>query len=195
MFESTVKKIVDTQIENGTLSEGDRNIYLYGYQMLIEFSVNIITSLITAVVFQAYGIVIVFTVAYLLLRGYVGGYHAKTSLGCFCISACMLLAAVFFVQYVAALEIINWLFLLENIMLPCVICRTPIPVTSKPITNNEKYHFKRKVKLIYPIELLAEILLLFLEKDTWALSILAVHIVLFIMVIVDLLKKHPVLQE
>ena len=41
MFERTVQKLVDSQIEKGALKEEDRNIYRYGYQVLIEFCINI----------------------------------------------------------------------------------------------------------------------------------------------------------
>lgn len=191
MFEAVVQKIVNNQIENGAVQESERSIYLYGYQMLIEFCINIIASVLIAVVFQAYGIVIIFTVAFLLIRGYVGGYHAKTSLGCFCWSASILIISVIAVKYVSVLEFSSLFLLLEVIMLPCIFRRTPIPNVNKPITENERVHFNKKVKQIYWIELLAELVLLFVGMDTFALTILAVHAVLFIMVLSDvLLKEH-----
>ena len=190
MFETVVQKIVDDQIEKGALEAEDRNIYLYGYQMLFEFFVNIATSIIIAVVFQAYMIVFVFTIAYLLLRGYVGGYHAKTSLGCFCCSAGMLIASVLMVKAVAGMVFGNWFFLLEIIMLPCVFRRTPMPDVNKPITENESIHFNKKVKQIYAIELVIELIFLLCGLQVPALSIWAVHVVLFIMVLVDFLLKR-----
>lgn len=190
MFEVISQRIVDDQIEKGTLAQEDRNIYLYGYQMLFEFCVNIITSIIIAVVFRAYDIVLIFTIAYLLLRGYVGGYHARTSLGCFCISAGILIASVIVVKVIAGLQITDWFFLLEMIMLPCVFRGTPMPDVNKPITENESIYFKKKVKQIYTIELVVEMILLFCGLDTFALSIWAVHVVLFIMVLVDFLLKR-----
>ena len=100
MFEKAVQKLVDGQIEKGSLKEEERNIYRYGYQVLIEFCINIIVTILIAVLFQAFKTVIVFTIAYLLIRGYVGGYHAKTSLGCFCLSAGMLISVILVIQYI-----------------------------------------------------------------------------------------------
>lgn len=194
MFETVVQKIVDDQIKKGALAAEDRNIYLYGYQMLFEFFVNIATSIIIAVVFQAYMIVFVFTIAYLLLRGYVGGYHAKTSLGCFCCSAGMLIASVLMVKAIAGMAYGSWFFLLELIMLPCVFCGTPMPDINKPITENESIHFNKKVKQIYSIELVVEAILLFCGLQVPALSIWAVHVVLFIMVLVDFLLKRAEIE-
>lgn len=189
MFEVVVKRIVNNQIENGNLREEDRNIYLYGYQMLFEFCVNIVTSIIIAGIFQAYDIVFIFTIGYLLLRGYVGGYHARTSLGCFCCSASILIASVIAVKFIASLSISSWVFFLEVIMLPCVFHGTPMSDVNKPITENESIYFNKKVKQIYSIELIVELILLFCDLDTFALSIWAVHVVLFTMVLVDFLLK------
>ena len=189
MFENAVKKIVDKQIESGMLPEVDRKLYLYGYQMLIEFCINILTSIGIAVIFDAYLTVFVFTVAYLMIRGYAGGYHAKTSLGCFCMSAGLLILAVIMVEHTSRLEMKNILFLLECVMVPCVILNTPIPSENKPITENERQHFNKKVKQIYLFELLLELLLLFCGLEVCALSVLTVHIALFIMVLFDIFCK------
>ena len=112
MFEAVVQKIVDNQIEAGSIKESEQSIYLYGYQMLIEFCINIVVSVLIAIVFQAFGSVITFTLAFLLIRGYVGGYHAKTSLGCFCWSASILIVSVVMVKFIGEQEIWQWFFLL-----------------------------------------------------------------------------------
>lgn len=189
MIEVIVQKIVDGQIKDGSIDESEKDVYLYGYRMLIELSVNIIASILIAVLFQAYAIVLIFTVAFLLIRGYVGGYHAKTSLGCFCFSVATLLTSIIAVEGVSVLTYGYFFFLLEVIMLPCIFIGTPIPNVNKPITENERVHFNKKVKQIYVIELLVEIVLLSVGRDTFALSILAVHVVLFIMVLPETVQK------
>lgn len=189
MFEGFVQKIVDNQIEKGILIKTDRNIYLYGYQMLIEFCINIVTSIIIAIVFRATGIVVVFTIAYLLLRGYVGGYHAKTSMGCFCCSAAILISAVIVVKFVNGIELDKYFFLLEIVMVPSVFKGTPMPDVNKPITENESKYFNKKVKQIYLIQLLIEMILWYVDVKVYALSIWAVHVVLFSMVLLDVIRK------
>ena len=189
MFEGFVQKIVDNQIEKGTLDREDRNIYLYGYQMLIEFCINIFTSIVIAFVFEAAEIVVVFTIAYLLLRGYVGGYHAKTSLGCFCCSAMMLISAVVLVKLVAGMEIGRYFFWSEIIIVPSVFTETPMPDVHKPITKNESNYFNKKVKQIYLIQLIIELFFLYMDVKEYALSIWSVHVVLFGMVVLEVIRK------
>ena len=190
MFEAVVQKIVHNQIEAGSIEESEKEVYLYGYQMLIEFCINIFVSVLIAFTFRAFVEVIIFTITFLLIRGYVGGYHAKTSLGCFCWSASILIGSVVMVKIVGGQEWWQWLFLLESIAMPCVFKESPVPTANKPITDNERIHFKKMVKQIYILELAVELLLLLLGLREYALSILAVHVVLFIMVIAEFLQKN-----
>lgn len=190
MFEQAVDKLVEGQIEKGALKEEDRNIYRYGYQIMIELAVNITVSILIAVLFRAYDIVFVFTAAYLWIRGCAGGYHARTSLGCFGISACMLIGVIIMVQYISSMEIAFWVpFVPEAIITPWVFKYTPIPHKNRPISGNERVHFKRKVKVVYGVEFMAALLLQYLGKRTCVLTILAVHMIIFIMVIIHLLTK------
>lgn len=191
MFEQAVQKLVDSQIEKGALKEEDRNIYRYGYQVLIEFCINIIVSIAIAVIFRAFEIVVVFTAAYLLIRGYAGGYHARTSFGCFCLSACMLISVILIVHYISAMEPAWWVLLIPEIIItPFIFKHTPLPVENKPISENERVHFKKKVKQIYCIELTTALILLYFGKPTCTMSILAVHTVLFVMVVMQILKNR-----
>lgn len=195
MLERMVQKLVEAQIQQGTLKEEDRNLYRYGYQILIEFCINIIVAVMIAMLFQAFEIVIVFTIAYILIRGCAGGYHAKTSLGCFCISGLMLIGVILTVQLVADMEPAGWLLIIpELIITPCIFTQTPIPHKNRPISENERTHFKRKVKQLYCVELIAAFLLQWSGKTTCALTILAVHIVLFIMVIIHLISNLKTAQ-
>ncbi len=190
MFERTVQKLVDSQIEKGALKEEDRNIYRYGYQVLIEFCINIVVSIAIALIFRAFEIVIVFTIAYLLIRGYAGGYHARTSLGCFCLSACMLISVIVIVQFIDARNPAWWMLLIpEIVIMPFIFRHTPMPDENKPVSDNERIHFRKRVRQIYCIELTTALILLCFGMTTCAMSILAVHTVLFIMVMMQILKN------
>ena len=159
MLEALAYRIVSYQIHKGLLKEEDRKVYQYGYQMLMEYCINIVTSIVIAVSFHACGIVLVFSLAYFLLRGYAGGYHAKTSIGCFLMSAALLTAAVAVVRYAGGISLNKWLFLAEIVMLPYVFVKVPIPVKNKPITENEKIRFGKRAKVLYAVELAAEMVL------------------------------------
>lgn len=181
MLESVAYRIVNTQIRKGLLKEEDRNIYQYGYQMLMEYCINIATSITIAAFFHAYIVVLVFSLAYFLLRGYAGGYHAKTSIGCFLMSAVLLAAVVVVVRYAGNMSFSKGLILAEVVMLPYVFKKMPIPVKNKSVTENEKIHFGKMARLVYVVELAVGIVLIGLGRVESALSVLAAHGVIFIM--------------
>ena len=185
MLKSVAYRIVNTQISKGLLKEEDRNIYQYGYQMLMEYCINIATSISIAAFFHAYKIVLVFSLAYFLLRGYAGGYHAKTSIGCFLMSAAVLAAVVVVVRYAGNMSFDKELILAEVVMLPYVFKKMPIPVKNKPITENEKIHFGKVARLVYAVELAVGILLIGVGRMESALSVLVAHGVIFIMAVGD----------
>lgn len=192
MLETLAYRIVSYQIQKGLLKEEDRSVYQYGYQMLMEYCINIATSIVIAASFHACGIVLVFSLAYFLLRGYAGGYHAKTSIGCFLMSAALLTAAVAAVRYAYGIRFSQWLLLTEIVMLPCVFKKVPIPVKNKPITENEKVHFGKRARILYGVEILAEVVFVGVGRLEYALAVLIAHEVIFLMAVGDGIYRFAV---
>ncbi len=87
MLNKLSKGIVDWQIQRKYLSNEERELYVYAYEVLINQVINIIAAILIAVLMHALIPVLVFLVCYIPLRSYCGGYHAKTNIGCTCISA------------------------------------------------------------------------------------------------------------
>ena len=93
MIEKIVNKLLDTQIKSGLLKNETIPIYRYGYTLLIEVTINVILSLLIGFALGEIGIVILFNLIFIPLRGFCGGWHAgKSWLGtmtsaivlCFC---------------------------------------------------------------------------------------------------------------
>ena len=88
MIEKIVNKLLDTQIKSGLLKDETIPIYRYGYTLLIEVTINVNLSL-------EIGIVILFNLIFIPLRGCCGGWHAGKSWLCTMTSAIVLLFSVF----------------------------------------------------------------------------------------------------
>lgn len=182
MIEKIANQIICYQVKHNLITKEEQNLYKYGYTVLIEYIINIIAAILIAVVFKAYGIMIVFSLAYIFLRSYAGGYHAKTSFGCFCMSAGMFVLAIVLISGLAAVSKTEYLFLLEMIMIPYIFRRIPIPVKNKPLSENERKYFGRRTKLFYILEILIGLIFLFSNKEQLALSVLLAHMVIFLLV-------------
>ena len=91
MIEKIVNKLLDTQIKSGLLKDETIPIYRYGYTLLIEVTINVILSLLIGFALGEIGIVILFNLIFIPLRGFCGGWHAGKSWLCTMTSAIVLL--------------------------------------------------------------------------------------------------------
>lgn len=98
MLDRIVTKLIDYQIARGILKENDRKLYQYGYLVVFEYIINVLAAVFIAAIFRAYGIVIVFTLSFMLVRSYVGGYHAKSGAICFVMSVTMQILVILAVR-------------------------------------------------------------------------------------------------
>ena len=80
MIEKIVNKLLDTQIKSGLLKDETIPIYRYGYTLLIEVTINVILSLVIGFALGEIGIVILFNLIFIPLRGFCGGTKRYSSL-------------------------------------------------------------------------------------------------------------------
>lgn len=99
MIEKLSIKMVEWQIQKGYLKNEDRATYQYAYELLIARVINLVLAILIAYVFHAFIIVLAFMLAYIPLRTYAGGYHARTNERCMVVSAMIICAACLFVQW------------------------------------------------------------------------------------------------
>lgn len=185
MIKKIADRIVDYQIKISMIKSEEKRIYQYGYIILLEYCINIVAAALIAVVFKAHWIMLAYTVSYILLRSYAGGYHAKTSLGCFCMSVCVLILAIGIIRGISDWKMVEILFATEVFMIPYVFMRIPIPIENKPMNDNEKRHFGRRTRILYLLETVVEIALLAVGWRQSALAILLAHVTILVLVIRD----------
>ena len=189
MLESWIERFVDYQIGQEIINEEERNIYKYGYQVLVEYCFNTIAAILIAVFFHAYEIVIIFTVSFMLVRSYAGGYHAKTSIGCFALSAIMLICVILVEKMILNIGVTKELLFMEIIFFPYIFKRVPIPIINRPLSENEKKHFGMRARQWYVAEVVVAIVLAFIGREQSVLAILASHFVIFLLALIDGIGK------
>ena len=99
MFSYITEKIV-SNMEKQNMIQTDRiNIYKYGISQMFNMLLNIATFLVIGLIFHMTLETIIFTAAYIPLRIYAGGFHAKTPFKCWIVSAVMLIAVLSAIKY------------------------------------------------------------------------------------------------
>ena len=78
MFTKLSDKITDILISNNAVKQEDHEIYYYGVQQGITLLLNILTTIVIALVCGDLWQCMVFMLSFVLSRSYAGGYHART---------------------------------------------------------------------------------------------------------------------
>jgi len=100
-LDKTVQRVVSFFVEYGGAKEKDRDLYQYGATIFLSTMVNLV---ITVVVGFAVGmplLLLTYFIPFLLIRGFAGGYHAKTFWGCVATSTGVMISVVFLLRFVS----------------------------------------------------------------------------------------------
>ena len=88
-------KIADKLEHCGIISKSNRTLYEYGLRQMFATILNILTMLLIGFIMGLAVPAMVYTIAYIPLRVYAGGYHASTPQRCWAFSAIMLDCTVY----------------------------------------------------------------------------------------------------
>lgn len=83
MFDNISEQIINKLIENQTIRAEDKEIYQFGVKQIFTIALNIVTVLALGVSLHMLMEAVLFMVAFIPLRIYAGGVHAKTPLRCY----------------------------------------------------------------------------------------------------------------
>lgn len=187
MFSYITEKIV-SNMEKQNMIQTDRiNIYKYGINQMFNMLLNIATFLVIGLIFHMTLETIIFTAAYIPLRIYAGGFHAKTPFKCWIVSAVMLIAVLSAIKY-ADLKL--YVFdILALIGIAVILVLSPVEDKNKPLDELEKKIYKKRCILTFAAELLIFVLLRIFQIDTASICFEAVWITLSLMLIAGKIKN------
>ena len=177
--------MVETQIKAGFLKDEDRDVYSYGYMLVVETLLNILVGIVIGLVFKAIDTIIIFWVLYIPLRIFCGGWHADKSWQCL-IASNVILIFVIKAEIMMTPRTANWFIVLLEILIAIVIMiLSPVPTKYKPIAVREKTQFKRNCIGIMVIELSVSLFICRVQN-----IIMIVYSVLLISLIMQLIINH-----
>lgn len=150
MQEKLLRYMIDSEI----IDPEDQAIYRYGMQQLKGSLISIGTTLLIGILFHAVWASICFAAAYIPLRSFAGGYHARTPAMCYLWSTLLTAGAVWLVKSALfdGIAMLIIVILADGIL----VMYAPVESENKPLSRIEKAQFRKKTVLI----LLAENLLM-----------------------------------
>lgn len=155
MISKAAKSLAYFFAEKNIIKPEDVSVYEYGYEIMIAEAINWLITIIIALFTQKIIETIVYMLAFMRLRGALGGFHAKSHWGCIIISTVVYLLCLL-IAVLTPLKI-YWILITAGLILHTVLVLTIAPVAhpNKPFINEaERLKFRKKsirLSVIYSV--------------------------------------------
>lgn len=150
-------------LSNGTISDEDKDLYIYGLFMLISqlmfFIIACIFGLVLDCIFES----IIFYIAFQFIRRYAGGYHASTETRCEIFSTLSILACIVVIKLSKTYDFQTVLLLITILSAVCIFVFCPLDTSEKPLSDKEFKYF-RKVSWLILFVIVAAIIISYVFK-------------------------------
>ncbi len=147
------EKITEALIAKSIISYEDKDIYTYGFKQGSLLLLNMITTIIIGLIFNVLWQCIVFLLAYIPLRSYAGGYHAKTQLRCYLFSIALMIIVSLITKHVYWNELSIIIVTLISSLI--ILLLAPVADRNKPLDFEEIQTYQTKSRLILLFEVFA----------------------------------------
>lgn len=155
MFSSIAEKITMHLEANNAFKSEDRAIYRYGIQQGLSIMLNLYTTLLLGIVTGMIWESIIFSAAYMLLRRYAGGFHAKTPARCYIYSSAMVLFALLGIKYVFDSILISiCMFIVGSLI---IFLFSPVEDKNKPLDASEQLVYQKRTRFYLIVEIVLDI--------------------------------------
>lgn len=181
-------KIGNDLVHSSVIKEEDAEIYIYGINQILVSVLNVSSALIIGLIFGVFFEITVFMAAYIPLRSFAGGYHAKTPLRCYIFSVIMLIVVSIGMKYLYMTEWVYYVVLAAAASV--VLILSPVEDRNKPLDETEHKVYKRRTVLIMTVELFIALLLKLAVLDTLFVAIVYSFIVLSLMLVTGKVKNR-----
>lgn len=131
------EKLLFFFINKGKISKDDLDVYEYCFEMLFSTLFNTCLLIIGSLVTKRYYETIIFSIAFIIIRRCIGGYHAKTHIGCISILTTMFVTMVLLLNI--NYKILNYISIcLAPICLIMISIFAPVGHPNNPLDDYKK---------------------------------------------------------
>ena len=139
-------------VERGIIKEEEQELYQFGICNGMILLLNVVTALVIGLLTEQLAVVAVFTLSFMVLRGYTGGYHSDSRIFCYLGSNLVLLVPVY-TQAVFYKTSLAWLLAVLLVSAGIIFLLSPMHSKNRKLDKEEQKHFGRKARLTAALEL------------------------------------------
>lgn len=157
-------------VERGIIKEEEQEIYQFGIRNGMIILLNVLTAFLIGLVTEKLLIVAVFTVSFMVLRSYTGGYHSDSRIFCYIGSNLVLFVPVYTEALFVRTED-SILCILLAIAVSIIMIFSPMHSKNRKLDEAEQKHFGRKARAITIVQLIVLGVLWYKEHESYAYAI------------------------
>jgi accessory gene regulator B len=190
MFSLLSNKITAFLCRKGVIPEEQKEVYQYGFEVLLLNVLDVLIILGLGIVIKRYVDTVVFLLVFGVTRQYTGGYHAKTVLKCLTVYVIIYLT----VMFISSSNIVLCMGVLLQVLLcvlyiVAVVIYAPIQNDNKVISSTEKKKYKT-ISVVLGVTISMVAIALYGVLTTTALTIsLTLFAVTLLMALVMIRKR------
>ncbi|MBR1822835.1 MAG: accessory gene regulator B family protein [Ruminococcus sp.] len=157
MFTRTAYKITEAMAVHGVISAERKTVCSWGMCHILDSLFNLAIFSVIGILCHMLPETAVFTVSYICLRVYAGGFHASTPVRCSVISDIVLIAALrdirFAEQHTTAFVVCS------AAAVTVILILMPVADIRKPLDGRDRRRYRRKGAVILSAEVIASVTL------------------------------------
>ena len=157
MLNKVAKFLTSHLVDAGVVSSDSKEIYIYGFEVLITSLLSTILVLIAGAIWGRFIETICFLVVFIVLRSFTGGFHANTYWLCTVVTL-SIYCTVMLLSKTAIPGILYWLLLPVGVIV--LIIKAPIRNPNKYMTDKEYLMYKLISIILFIVMAITGILLL-----------------------------------
>jgi len=157
-------------IERGIIKEDEQEIYQFGIRNGMIILLNVLTAFLIGLVTEKLYVVAVFTISFMVLRSYTGGYHSNSRIFCYIGSNLVLFIPVY-TEMLFVRTADGILIILLTLAVGIIMIFSPMHSKNRKLDEAEQKHFGRKARVITVLQLIVLGILWYAEMDSYAYAI------------------------
>lgn len=190
MVKSCSNKMTSFLICNEIINKKEYDLYLYAFETLIAFVVNIIVILFIGCMFNRLLETALFLTFYCPIRQFSGGYHAESYRRCLLVFISLYIYNIYFLDILMFKELDYIIILLMIISYIGIYICAPLEHRHNPLSEKEISNYKKVVRCLISIAALFSIIGINVDLIyDCSVYVASAIILIFIMIILGFIKK------
>lgn len=148
MINNLSKRFANRLLSDGTITQEEYELYVYGLFMLLSQIMFLIVICIIGISLGCILESIIFYIAFLFTRRYAGGYHASTETRCEILSTLSLLSCMLVIKVSKTYDFQIVLSIITLLSAICIFVLCPLDTPEKPLSEKEFKYFRKVSRLI-----------------------------------------------